>query len=508
MSKQINRRDFLKMVSLTAGSFLLSDLLPNPSNVQAQGATGLPNIIIFVFDAMTARNLSLYGYPRKTTPNFEKFAEKATVYHAHHSGGNFTTPGTASLLTGMYPWTHRALNDAGLVLRSLAERNIFNLMGGQYNRVAFSQNMWPNYLFGQFASGINSVLSPGDFSAVEQLVGARFPKHRDETYRAYEDFLFQEGAPPASLVFGLLSRLKVYRDAILAESNDYPRGLPYASNYPIFFRLHDIIDGLISTIQKLSSPHFGYFHVFSPHEPYRPTKDFDGKFNDKYKPVRKPNHPLVGHVTYSELNSRRMHYDDYVANVDAEFGRMIETLQNTGALENTYIVVTSDHGEGFERGYFGHSSPLLFEPLINVPLMIAAPGQKERQDVYSTTSCLDVLPTLLSIAGRPIPDWCEGTLLPGFGGKPDPQRSIFSMDAKSNLAYAPFTIASVSMRKDNYKLTYYKGYTSEDFFEMYDIEADPEEMNNFYASAPSVAKTMKEELLHRLDLANAPFEKN
>jgi arylsulfatase A-like enzyme len=70
----------------------------------------LPNVIIILFDALCAFNLSAYGYPRQTSPNMERFASRATVYHNHHSAGNYTTPSTASLFTSTYPWTHRALN--------------------------------------------------------------------------------------------------------------------------------------------------------------------------------------------------------------------------------------------------------------------------------------------------------------------------------------------------------------------------------------------------------------
>jgi arylsulfatase A-like enzyme len=202
-----------------------------------------------------------------------------------------------------------------------------------------------------------------------------------------------------------------------------------------------------------------------------------------------------------------MNYDAYIANVDAEFGRLVETLQSQGALENTYIVVTSDHGESFERGFDGHISPLLFEPLTNIPLLIAAPGQQERQDIFSPTSCVDVLPTLLSLANQAVPAWCEGQLLPGLGGNPDSQRSIFSVEAATNPAFAPLKTVSVAMRKGNYKLTYYSGYQDHDIFELYDLEKDPEELVDLYAANPAVASLLKEELLAGLQTADTPYQR-
>ena len=123
MSK-FSRRDFLKFASILAAG----TLLPRSLSYLSDDKT-IPNIIVILFDAMSARNLSLYGYPRETTPFLNKFAERATVYHKHYSGGNFTTPGTACMLTGMFQWKHRAFNIGGLIKSDLAPTNPFTLLG-------------------------------------------------------------------------------------------------------------------------------------------------------------------------------------------------------------------------------------------------------------------------------------------------------------------------------------------------------------------------------------------
>ena len=63
-----------------------------------------------VFDAWSAYHLPFLGYPRNTTPYLNTLLDQAVVYHNHISAGNYTTPGTASLLTSSYSWTHRAFN--------------------------------------------------------------------------------------------------------------------------------------------------------------------------------------------------------------------------------------------------------------------------------------------------------------------------------------------------------------------------------------------------------------
>src|SRR5688572_25448852 len=101
--KDINRRDVLKIAaSLSLGA--IGSPLVRFIRAGEQGATDKKNVLIVVFDAFSARHISLYGYDRLTTPNLSRLADRAVVYHNHYAGGNFTTPGTASLLTGTLPW--------------------------------------------------------------------------------------------------------------------------------------------------------------------------------------------------------------------------------------------------------------------------------------------------------------------------------------------------------------------------------------------------------------------
>ena len=113
MSPPMGRREFLKSVlALSVVSLVDSKPCHCIDSGSLTGMRAAPNVLILLFDALSAKHISTYGYPRETMPNLTRFAQQATVYHAHYSGGNFTTPGTASLLTGTYPWSHRALENA------------------------------------------------------------------------------------------------------------------------------------------------------------------------------------------------------------------------------------------------------------------------------------------------------------------------------------------------------------------------------------------------------------
>ncbi len=510
-----SRRDFLKLSALVPAGLAFFPLVSRLVNQRSfrQGKSGVPeNIFIILFDAMSARNLSVYGYPRATTPNFTRFAERATVYHSHYSAGNFTTPGTTSLLTGLYPWTHRAINEAGLVTRKLAGDNIFRAMGNQYKRVAFAQNIWANFIVNQFNSDIDIRLAPGSFSLAQAIFGQWFQNDIGAGYRSFDDFLFKVDSAPASLVFGTPERLFYLDQATKMESayhKQYPKGLPHSVNYPIYYRLEDVFNGVIATIKKLSTPSFAYIHMWPPHAPYRPNRNFLSKFNaDGYQAVAKPIHPLSDNrKPQSDLDARRVVYDGYIANIDFEFGRLLDAFEQAGILDKSVIVLTADHGEMFERGEDGHDTPLMYDPILHIPLIIAAPGQQSRVDIFDPTNSVDVLPTLLHLAGLPIPAWSEGRLLPGLGGETDPQRSTFSVEAKLNPASAPLKMATIAMRKGPYKLIHYMGYGNgfSDAYEMYNLDDDLEEMNDLYQSEPAVASPLKEELLSNLDASNSHF---
>lgn len=108
--KNLSRRDVLKLAGLVTGGAAWTALRMK-SGRALDGKK--PNIVVLLADTLSATNLSLFGYGRQTTPNLERLADRAFVYHSHYAGGNFTSPGTATILTGSYTWTHRTVNLGG-----------------------------------------------------------------------------------------------------------------------------------------------------------------------------------------------------------------------------------------------------------------------------------------------------------------------------------------------------------------------------------------------------------
>jgi arylsulfatase A-like enzyme len=287
-------------------------------------------------------------------------------------------------------------------------------------------------------------------------------------------------------------------------SSLYPDGLTRTSDGH-FFILEEAIDWICQQVKSTDEPFLAYFHLYPPHEFYKPRIDYYDIFaDDQLVFPGKPSHFFSENKTADELLAERQRYDEFVAFTDSEFGRLYHLLKNEGILDSSYLVVTSDHGQLFERGIHGHVTPTLYESLIRIPLIIRAPKQKQRVDVLNPTSTVDIAPTVNSISGQKIPDWFEGKILPGLGGENFTNRDVFIVEGKENAKTKPLTKATLGIISWPYKLVNYRGYPGfEDVVELFDLEKDPEELNDLAKSMPDIVSDLKKVLLDRL----ASFEK-
>ena len=506
----VSRRDFLK----AAGTVVASAAVPHTVANAAGAGTAKPNFIILVFDTLSALHLSLHGYERLTTPNLDAFAARSTVFHANYSPGNFTTPGTASMLSGMYPWKHRAMNPGGLMRQEYVRASPFSQLRSGYRRFGFSQNIWADRLLQQHGVDLDRHLLPESYS-LRRADSGNSIRSLDPVIGsiAVDEFLLpiQGEAPAGSALIAYLHKTYVLRRTAKANSGRYPKGTPEITNpgFWIPFLNESVFEGVYSELAALErepSPYFAYIHFWSPHSPYRPSAEYRDWFRDTFVPPPKPALHFPAGLSEDYLLSQRTLYDRQIAQLDEEFGRLVSRLEGLGALERAYVIITSDHGELFERGFVGHGFERLYEAVIRVPLIIHAPGQHRRQDVLEPTSNIDLLPTLLTLCPRPVPSEIEGRVLPGLGGEGAPDRPIFSMYAATNSAFAPIERTSIAMRKGAYKLIAYLGFAGLDkVFELYDLEQDPEELRDLASSDPVHLAQMRTEFDEHLNLANRTF---
>jgi choline-sulfatase len=208
-----------------------------------------------------------------------------------------------------------------------------------------------------------------------------------------------------------------------------------------------VTDAALAAAARLKPPFFLFVHYYDPHAAYRPPSPFAERF------AVQP-------------------YDGEVAYVDSELGRLRRELLTRGLSKDAVFVVTSDHGEGLgEHGEATHG-PFLYQPTLHVPMLVVAPGRwPGRRRVEALVSNVDVAPTLLSLAGLPVPPNLDGRDLgPLARGEAAPARvlPLESEFALNSYGWAPLVGVTDGALK-------WIGAPEE---ELYDLAADPGERTN------------------------------
>jgi arylsulfatase A-like enzyme len=499
----VTRRDFLKLLGSTSLTLLAeSNPVTRGMDIPANQPVARPNILILVFDTLSARHMSLHGYARETTPNMAHFAERAFIYHNHYASGNFTSPGTASLLTGVHPWQHRAINLNGIVTQEFQDQNIFSMVNSEFHTAAYTHNPLAGVFLHQFANHIDQYHPMSELSLTgevfsDRINSSQFPAAfwSETMLRGTDHFL-----PGSLLVSTLEEKLREGRINLFEKrlGEKYPKGIP--SNFKgMHLLLEDAMDWIRVQLDAYPQPFLAYYHLWPPHDPYLPSADYIDIFMDGLLWPKKPGNGFSAGESEAMLHLARQQYDEYLVFTDHEFGRLMDMLAADGRLDDTLIVITSDHGELFERGITGHLNSTLYQDLIQVPLLVSLPGQTERIDIKTPTSCIDLLPTLLQFAGMDVPSYLPGELLPGSGAAPDNhERSIFAMEAKLSSKQDPAGICTLAMINGRHKLVRYLGYQEELDDELYDLDNDPEELENLAPANRRMVADLGAELENRL----------
>ncbi len=255
----------------------------------------------------------------------------------------------------------------------------------------------------------------------------------------------------------------------------------------------DNVRKVIDTIRHRSSrgPWFGFLHTYEVHCPYDPPEPYFSMFaSEEAEPIEVAGRcgnpdfnalPLsVGQVRY--LSDR---YDGSIRSVDLALGSLFAFLEENGALEDTVVVITSDHGEEFgEHGRIGHERSLQRE-VLGVPLLVAAPGIAART-IPNRVGLADVAPTVLDLLGIPGPSHDGRSLVPLLraGAPPGPDEPRISA-----LAWKE-DLLSILCDGDHLILD-----RSRDSSLLFDLEADPGERGE----GPTQAETEVERLRAALE---------
>ena len=176
-------------------------------------------------------------------------------------------------------------------------------------------------------------------------------------------------------------------------------------------------------------PFLLFVHTYQVHAPYTPPPETASLFKDDDKPG----------TPVEELRREHDNYDREIRFVDDQLSGLATALDEHGLRASTAIVVLSDHGEEFgEHGYFQHGSAL-YEESLRVPLVFSGADIPVGRRVAEQVSLIDVMPTLLELAGVAAPEDLDGqSLLPAMRGESLPERTLFAEAAAPGRWRRPF----------------------------------------------------------------------
>ena len=340
---------FSQAGSLTAavesGSFDVTGYSFSPRAVERPPAAKItlpkdPNIFIFLMDACQAKHLGTYGYSRPTSPNIDRFAQDAVVFENAYANASFTRSSVATLFTGLYPETHKVR-----IMKQKLPRELLTI---------------PEYLKG----------------------------------KGYRTSLFTSTAN-VSRSMGFARGVDDYHAFIGEWRRGSERGIPAA------FR----------SWLSHPGPLFSYAHYMEPHLPITPPPPYRDMFansgsgasaqrviEDSQKLSRAKN-PLAPWEVKRVVDN----YDSAIAFVDAELGKLLQSLREKDLYENSLIVILSDHGESlYEHGLWGHGY-VVYEETAHVPLVVKFPAAMNLKGrVRTVVELADIFPTVLDIFGQKI----------------------------------------------------------------------------------------------------------
>ncbi|XP_018416032.1 PREDICTED: arylsulfatase K isoform X3 [Nanorana parkeri] len=210
----------------------------------------------------------------------------------------------------------------------------------------------------------------------------------------------------------------------------------------------------------------------------------------------------TGHFTDQEIINIRAHYYAMCAETDAIMGEMMSALSDTGLLNTTYVLFTSDHGElAMEHRQFYKMS--MYEGSAHIPLLMMGPNIKPGTTISNIVSLVDLYPTMLEIAGLPVPQNISGYSLVPLLSATSQNDILSSSNLHPNWALSQFhgsdANASTYMLRDNYWK--YIAYADGDSVspQLFDLTADPDELRNVAPLYPTIVLSMEKKLQSIID---------
>ncbi len=481
-------------VQVSSAYFFDSSKKMAASNLTDGSSAGMrPNVILITFDALSAEDMSLHGYKLKTTPHIDSFAGESYSFKNMYANANWTRPGVASILTGTYPSTHRLILTGMhncFLPDELKNKNIAAVLKGKgYRTAAIISNL--------------AYAHPSTNDTYQYFDYAPF----DTDEPGFRKYAIQSIIPnPLKLFFLSIGSSAHYWSTDIAASYlhffykrmiepiDQTRwntqtGAPAELTFELAHRY----------LQRAKPPFFLWIHVVPPHFPYLPKDPFKKQFlkEDIFLTLTGLAIPGVSlEKSYPDelqpvISKLRLRYDEFILNADHDYSLFLNKIRTEGYLDTSIIMISSDHGESFERNHLAHRGPDLYNNLIHIPLIIRMPKQKTSKIIDQPAEQIDVAPTILDLLNIDIPQWMEGeSMKKAMEGSAMSHKPKFSMQLEGNRVEGKIARGTIAVMKDDYKYIF---YLDKQKSELYNMKNDPQERTDLVK-----IEKMRADAMHRL----------
>lgn len=442
------------VLKFTAVLFIISGL-PAVHSTLADTSPVKPNIVFVLSDDHRWDAMGAMGHPFLKTPNMDRLAAEGILFENAFVTTSLCSPSRASFLTGQYASVHGIQNN-------------FSRWDPQKN-ITFLQHLK--------AAGYATA-----FIGKWHLPGGGLPKLPGVDL--FVSFTRKDGQGD------------YYNCPIYVNHKLTPNRVPYITE--------ELTEYALDFVRKeRDNPFCLYLSHKAVHHDWRPPQHLKGKYDtadlshlapesDKYNTWTR-NNWLEG--TMGNMHSTYRRYSECLESVDEQLGRLLLALEKKGILDNTVIVYAGDNGYmwGEHRLYAKHYP---YEESIRIPYIVRAPGfvKDPGRRAHQMVLNIDLVPTLMEIAGIPVPDSVQGeSFLPILQSAEAPGRADFVYELFKDFPFGGRVPPHKALRTERYKYIEWQCCKEP---ELYDLQKDPREMQNLMATA--AGQKMAEPLQARL----------
>lgn len=418
-----------------------------------------PNIIYIMTDQHSANALSCAGNADVATPNIDRLAARGVRFTNAYCALPLSGPSRAAMFTGYMPSTIGMAENETPLPDSLRTRTLGNLMeaAGYDNGYSGKWHVNTNSLPAPHAFGFENLHGHNDYGLAE----------------AANEFLRRDhGGKPFFLVASFDNPHNIC---------EYARGqrLPFAE---------------IREVPTDSCPNLPKNFLINPY-------DADILRWERERSYRL--YPTKGY-TADDWRHYRNAYFRLIEHVDAEVGKIIDTIDSLGLWDNTVVIFTADHGDG-QGAHQWNQKTALWEEVANIPLIVCAPGNRKNAGQVTealVNNGIDLMPTILDWAEVEKPAWCDGNSLRGAVENPASEGENEYVVCETVFAQTGGTNGWM-LRTPHFKYVLYEAGENREM--LFDMDNDRLEMTNLAIESKYRPELLRHrELLRQWMSANIP----